>query len=193
MKNIYDINIDPTTGTLSFVLNLTSKLDENEFIVFVDECYNFANMYSDQSEKHTYYFNKSNSVININLLQDYTYFIEITHKSINDMSDHMKYIKALSGADNYVSEGVYYKSEILYEAEINHIKRTCNMCLNDKNMKDLVYVVFKRQLLDSALETDDCAMCMQLYLELSKLLRMDIYDCCCESNSNCKNGCCTLK
>lgn len=77
-------------------------------------------------------------------MDNYTYFITIQHESIYDMDDHMKYIKVLSGEKNYIVEGIYYKSEMIYAAELNHIKFTCNMCLDDKNMKDIVYVVFKR-------------------------------------------------
>ena len=117
------------------------------------------------------------------------------------MSHHMKYFKIIAGANNYIIEGVYYNSSVIYNAEITHIKRICNMCLDDNTMKLLVHVVFKRQLLESALETDDYNNCMVLYNDLCRLLQISIYDeyCCdCVDSVNnecamCSGGCCNLK
>lgn len=94
---------------------------------------------------------------------NHKYDITIKHDVIEDMDDHIKYIKILSGANNFIVEGIYYNPEIIFYAELTHIKRVCNMCLDDKTMKLMILVVFKRQLLDSALETDDYNRCIILY------------------------------
>lgn len=193
--------IDQNNKNISFCIQLDAEIDTNALIIFIDECDNANNMYSDQSENHSYYFNQYNSDIQINDLGGFKYEITIAHDNIENMSHHMKYIKIITGADNYIVEGIYYNSSVIYTAEITHIKRICNMCLDDNTMKLLVHVVFKRQLLESALETDDFNKCMVLYNDLCRLLQISIYDeyCCdCVDSVNnecamCSGGCCSLK
>lgn len=199
MKKLTNIGIDQINKTLSFTAQFDNDINDTDLIIFVDERSNMNNMYSDQSENHSYYFNKYNSEINITSLGNHKYDIEITHDVIEDMNDHMKYIKILSGEDNFIVEGVYYNPTAIFYAEINHLKRVCNMCLDDRTMKLVVLIVFKRQLLDAALETDDYNKCMVLYHDLCRLLEVSDDDgCCCEevnvdSCPSCSGGCCCLK
>ena len=195
MKKLTNTYIDQTASELSFTIQLTASIDLNQFIIFVDECDNINNMYSDQSENHSYYFNKHNSNITITDLGDFKYDILIQHDVISDMNDHMKYIKVISGSDNHIVEGVYYNQVLLFNAELTKIKKTCNMCLDDKSMRLVMHVVFKRQLLESALETEDYNQCMLLYNDLCKLLDISKEDAYCECTAcpTCCGGCCSLR
>ena len=198
MKELTNINIDQVNSELQFTIQLTAAIDLNSFMVFIDECDNMNNMYSDQSENHSYYFNKYNSTVTVTDLGEFKYDILIQHDDISDMNDHMKYIKVMSGSDNYIVEGVYYNSTLIFNAELSRIKKVCNMCLDDKSMRLIMHVVFKRQLLESALETEDYNQCMILYNDLCKLLDVsmeDAYccDCACNTCSTCCGGCCCLK
>lgn len=198
MKKLTNINIDQINSELQFTIQLTAAIDLNSFIVFVDECDNINNMYSDQSENHSYYFNQYNSTVTVTDLGEFKYDILIQHDNVSDMNNHMKYIKVISGSDNYIVEGVYYNSTLIFNAELTRIKKVCNMCLDDKSMRLIMHVVFKRQLLESALETEDYNQCMVLYNDLCKLLDVDTEDvCCCDCSVNvcstCSGGCCCLK
>lgn len=200
MKKLTNIHIDQNEGKLFFTIQLIATLDENAFMVFVDERDNANNMYSDQSENHSYYYNQYNSEIEIEHIGDFKYNIVITNESIADMNDHIKYIKILSGENNYIVEGVYYNSVIIFNAELTHIKKVCNMCLDDKTMKLIVHIVFKRQLLESALEQEDYNQSIILYNDLCRLLKISNDDmCCCEQVNvdtvcdTCPGGCCSLK
>ena len=199
MKKLTNIDIDQTNKTLSFTAQFDTDINDTQLMVFVDECDNMNNMYSDQSENHSYYFNKYNSNIEIVAIGNHKYDITIKHDVIEDMNNHIKYIKILSGSDNFIIEGVYYDAAIIFYAELTHIKRVCNMCLDDRTMKLMMHVIFKRQLLDAALETDDYNKCMVLYQDLCRLLEIsENDDCCCKQVDinecqSCSNGCCCLK
>lgn len=199
MKKLTNIDIDQVNKTLSFTAQFETDIDDTQFMVFVDERDNMNNMYSDQSENHSYYFNTYNSEVEMVSIGNHKYDITIKHDVIEDMDDHIKYIKILSGANNFIVEGIYYNPEIIFYAELTHIKKVCNMCLDDKTMKLMVLVVFKRQLFDSALETDDYNRCIVLYQDLCRLLEIGEDDgCCCKEVNNdecssCPGGCCCLK
>lgn len=198
MKKLTNISIDQVNKKLSFSIQLIAEIDENEFMVFVDECDNMNNMYSDQSENHCYYFNKHNSIIKIKDLGEFKYDITIEHEIIAEMNDHLKYIKVMSGVNNYIIEGVYYNSSLIFNAELTHIKKVCNMCLDNNTMQLIMHIVFKRQLLESALESEDYSKCIILYTDLCNLLEMSIDDNCCEcvnddSCDACAGGCCSIK
>ena len=202
MNKITNITIDQTNNLISFDLSLTAKLDDNAFILFVDDCHNIQNIYSDNSSNHCYYFDSSNSDITVTDNDDFNYFIEIENTEIANMTNHMKYFKVLAGENNYVSEGVFYQDAIIYDAELTRLKKVCNMCLDNQCMQLIMLVVFKRQLLESALQTNDCHQCMSLYIDLCKLLDVcinesyDINSCNdCDTHSNCAaccNDCCLI-
>lgn len=200
MKKLTNVYIDQNNGKLHFTIQLVATIDENAFMVFVDERDNINSMYSDQSENHSYYYNQYNSDIEIEDLGEFKYNVIISHDTIVNMNDHIKYVKVLSGADNYIVEGVYYNSTIIFAAELTHIKRVCNMCLDDNTMKLVVNIVFKRQLLESSLEAEDYNQCIILYNDLCRLLKISDGDsCCCKpvicdnECSSCSGGCCSLK
>lgn len=200
MKNLTNINIDTVNKQLSFTIQLVAEIDENSFMVFVDECSNMNDMYSDQSENHNYYFNIHNSDIILKSLGYFKYEVIIENDVIADMNHHMKYIKVITGGENYIVENIYYNSTLIFNAELTRIKKVCNSCLDDKAMRLLTYVVFKRQLLESALETDDYNQCMILYMDLCRILEIDEDASCCEcvcyddnTCPNCPGGCCSLK
>lgn len=198
MKKLNNINIDRLNSQLSFQVTLAAEITESEFMVFVDECDNVNNIYGDQSDDHSYYFSKYNSDITIEQLSDDQYNITIQNIIIKDMNDNLKYIKVIGNKDNYIVEGIYYNSTVIYNAELVHIKKVCNTCLDDRTMQLLMHVVFKRQLLESALEFDDYKQCMMLYLDLCRLLEIDVnYSCAncstCSECVACCGGCCSIK
>ena len=72
------------------------------------------------------------------------------------------------------TDGVYYDPNILYNAEIKMLRKYCRTCLDDGQMQLLMLIVFKRQLLEQAIATAHNKEALQFYLDLCKLLNVNI-------------------
>lgn len=198
MEKITNIELDQNNKTLSFTLKLTNRLDENRISILMDEYYNVNNLYSDNTIDHSYNFNIDNSDIHVYDLGNFKYDVIIEREMIGKLDDNIKYIKVVNDEDDF-AEGIYYNPEVIFNAELQYIKNTCNTCVDDKQMQLLVHVIFKKQLLESALETGDYVKGINLYINLCRLLEVSLCDgthcelvdsCYCES---CANGVCALK
>ena len=172
MKKLSNITIDTLKKELSFLIQLDTPLNENEFMIFLDECHNIDNFQSTQSHKHCYYFNKHNSDITFTSIENNVYIITIIHNSIGKMTNHMKYIKVKVSTDEFV-DGIYYSSVLIFNAELNKIKSTCTHCLDDECMQLVMHIVFKKQLIEQAIESKDYIQCILLYKDLCRLLKID--------------------
>ena len=195
MDKLTNIDINQVTSNMSFELHLLDQIDTTNFKLFVDECVNVKNIYSETDSDHTYCFDANNCEIAISHVIDDVYKVTIENEMISDMSNHLKYVSFKT--NDIDVEGIYYSSECVYNAELTHIKQVCNNCLDDKCMQLLMFVVFKRQLLESALAVNDCKQCLTLYNDLCRLLNVSTCECCCKSSNDdcaaCSGGCCSLK
>lgn len=167
------------------------ELEQNSTIsnvkVYVDECDNIDNIYEDGDDKHNYVFDQDDCTIT--KITDKWYVIVINDASIEVMNNHLKYVRFIS--DEAVIDSIYYDSSTIYNAELTHLKKVCSTCLDDACMQMITYVTFKRQLLDSAVNTVDAKNAMQLYIDICKLLDLDTVSKC-ETNC-CANGRCCIK
>lgn len=192
MEKLTNVVIDFDKDILSFTVVSTCINDLSSFTVYVDECENIDNIYEDGVDKHDYTFSFENSAITVN---NDKIFIENT--LIGGLDKHLKYIRLV--AEEGSVEGIYYTPEIIYNTELTHIKKVCATCLDNKCMQLIMYVTFKRQLLDSAIATGLNKEAMQLYIDICRMLEISAGCKKCKICTNndscltCANGYCTLK
>ena len=197
MNTLTNINIDWVNSNISFDIQLLEQIDTVNFTLCVDESTNIKNMYSEVLNDHNYCFDSSNCEITIAHVIDDIYKVTVENEMISGMSDHLKYISF--NTNEISAEGIFYSSEAVYDAELTYIKQVCNNCLDDKCMQLLMFVVFKRQLLDSAISVNDCKQCLMLYNDLCRLLNVDTCNCDYRNYNEhsscavCSGGCCSLK
>lgn len=144
MEKLTNVIIDTDLEMLSFTVVSDKISDLGVFTVYVDECSNIDNIYLDGEDKHDYTFTAENSDIDIS--KD---TVTIKSELIGEFDKHLKYIRLVAEEGNV--EGVYYTPEIIYNTELTHIKKVCATCLDNKCMQLIMYITFKRQLLDSAI------------------------------------------
>ena len=193
MEKLTNVIIDFDNTTLSFTVQSDTIVDLTSFVVYMDECGNINNIYSDDENNHDYVFDFENSEIVVNGND-----VVIVNELIGGLSKHLKYVR-LTTSDDLNVEGLYYTPEVIYNNILTNIKKVCSPCLDNKSMQLMVYVTFKRQLLDSSMELGLYKEAMQLYIDLCRMLEISTcYKTCkecsnCNSCANCVNGCCTLK
>ena len=193
MEKLTNVIIDFNNSALSFIVESDIVTDLASFVVYMDECENVNNIYSDNNDDHNYVFDFENSSITVNGNE-----VIIENEVISELSKHLKYVR-LHTTDEFNVEGLYYTPEIIYNNIILNIKKVCQPCLDNKTTQLITYVTFKRQLLDSAMELGLNKEAMQLYIDLCRMLEIDTcYKTCkqcsnCSSCAKCVNGCCTLK
>lgn len=193
MEKITNVIIDFDNTALSFTVQSDMIVDLTSFVVYMDECGNINNIYSDDENNHDYVFDFENSEIVVNGND-----VVVVNELIGGLSKHLKYVR-LTTSDDLNVEGLYYTPEVIYNNILTNIKKVCSPCLDNKSMQLMVYVTFKRQLLDSSMELGLYKEAMQLYIDLCRMLEISTcYKTCkecsnCNSCANCVNGCCTLK
>ena len=192
MNKITDIIINKENSTMQLVVMFDSPTTLSEVQVYVDEYDNIDNIYEEGSDKHTYYFATGKDPIDIIKLTDTNYIINIEDLFFSGMNNNLKYVRINSGSN--VADGIYYTPEDIYNAELTHIKKVCSTCLDDKCMQLIVYVTFKRQLLESAIQLNKHKEAMNLYMDIHRLL--DIQSAKCTNTkecASCANGYCSIK
>ena len=205
MNKIVDANIKDNILKFNIIADV-SITNSSQVIVYMNECSNIKNLYSDDPKLQDYVFDSTNSAISVTpivregepelITTVYAYEVSITSDIISSFDSNMKYIKLYCTTENYVNDyidGIIYDPNTLYEAEIKMLHGYCNTCLDDKQMQKVMILVFKRQLLEQAIATSHNKEALQFYLELSKLLDVNI-----DSNvastpcNKCINGVCKL-
>lgn len=205
MNKISNVNIKDDTMSFNIYSNI-SIVNTQELIIYVDECSNINSIYCDNPDNHSYVFDYDNSTFTIReivnegesklVTTEYSYEVTVTSDVISEFDKNMKYIKAFVTTQLYANDyadGIYYDPDVLYNAEIKMLHNHCATCLDDKLMQTIVIVVFKRQLLEQAIASSHNKEAMQLYLDLCKLLNVNIVNN--TVNSDCKkcvNGMCEL-
>lgn len=192
MEKLTNVIIDTDLEMLSFTVVSDKISDLGVFTVYVDECSNIDNIYLDGEDKHDYTFTAENSDIDIS--KD---TVTIKSELIGEFDKHLKYIRLVAEEGNV--EGVYYTPEIIYNTELTHIKKVCATCLDNKCMQLIMYITFKRQLLDSAIQANSNKEAMELYIDICRILEISTGLKKCEACKNnnacvtCANCYCTLK
>ncbi|QOR56625.1 hypothetical protein [uncultured phage cr52_1] len=196
MNKIVNANIKDDILKFEVVSDVSIVGDLIDHTIYVNECSNIDNLYSDDPELQDYVFDSTNSTITVRLIVKegepelvttvYNYEISITSNKISSFDGNMKYIKMYCTTENYVSDyidGIVYDPNTLYNAEIKMLHCYCNTCLDDKLMLKIMILVFKRQLLELAIATSHNKEAMQYYLDLTRLMGVNV------SKTNEGNGC----
>lgn len=208
MNKIVDANIKDNILKFNIIADV-SITNSSQVIVYMNECSNIKNLYSDDPKLQDYVFNSTNSAISVTpivregepelVTTVYAYEVSITSDIISSFDSNMKYIKLYCTTENYVNDyidGIIYDPNTLYEAEIKMLRSYCNICLDDKQMQKVMILVFKRQLLEQAIATSHNKEAMQYYLDLVRLMGVYVNKKCdnngCQECKVCFNGMCSL-
>ena len=179
MSKIEQIILDTYEGFITFQVTFDQPIIENQLTLYIDEACNNNNIHSDDPNVHNYVLDNTNSTVVMTATEENNqYEVKISNIAIRDYSEHIKYMRAIAiTADstddepNYIiAEGLYYNALIIYEAEIYNINKYCSTCLDDKNMQLIMFVTFRRQLLEDAILLRHYKEAMQAYLDLTRLL-----------------------
>lgn len=197
MEKITNVIIDLATNAIVLTVESEGIFNSEAMDLVVDEYFNYLNIYCDDKEGHSYHFNSENSVITA-VSDSGIHKVVIENEIIHDFDKNMKYLQLTNTATGEVFEGIYYTPELIYNAELTNVKTICSTCLDNHCMQLVMYVVFKRQLMESAIALNKYADAMQLYIELGRLLEVDTCpDCNCDvtgtSCASCSGGYCSLK
>lgn len=208
MNKIVDANIKDNILKFNIIADV-SITNSSQVIVYMNECSNIKNLYSDDPKLQDYVFDSTNSAISVTpivregepelVTTVYAYEVSITSDIISSFDSNMKYIKLYCTTENYVNDyidGIIYDPNTLYEAEIKMLRSYCNTCLDDKQMQKVMILVFKRQLLEQAITTSHNKEAMQYYLDLVRLMGVNVNKKCdnngCQECKVCFNGMCSL-
>lgn len=208
MNKIVDANIKGNVLKFNIIADV-SITNSSQVIVYINECSNIKNLYSDDPKLQDYVFDSTNSAISVTpivregepelITTVYAYEVSITSDIISSFDSNMKYIKLYCTTENYVNDyidGIIYDPNTLYEAEIKMLRSYCNTCLDDKQMQKVMILVFKRQLLEQAIATSHNKEAMQYYLDLVRLMGVNVNKKCdnneCQECKVCFNGMCSL-
>lgn len=204
MNKIVDANIKDNILKFNIIADV-SITNSSQVIVYINECSNIKNLYSDDPKLQDYVFDSTNSAISVTpivregepelITTVYAYEVSITSDIISSFDSNMKYIKLYCTTENYVNDyidGIIYDPNTLYEAEIKMLRSYCNTCLDDKQMQKVMILVFKRQLLEQAITTSHNKEAMQYYLDLVRLMGVNVNKKCdnngCQECKVCFNG-----
>lgn len=208
MNKIVDANIKDNILKFNIIADV-SITNSSQVIVYINECSNIKNLYSDDPKLQDYVFDSTNSAISVTpivregepelITTVYAYEVSITSDIISSFDSNMKYIKLYCTTENYVNDyidGIIYDPNTLYEVEIKMLHSYCNTCLDDKQMQKVMILVFKRQLLEQAIATSHNKEAMQYYLDLVRLMDVYVNKKCdnngCQECKVCFNGMCSL-
>lgn len=208
MNKIVDANIKDNILKFNIIADV-SITNSSQVIVYINECSNIKNLYIDDPKLQDYVFDSTNSAISVTpivregepelVTTVYAYEVSITSDIISSFDSNMKYIKLYCTTENYVNDyidGIIYDPNTLYEAEIKMLRSYCDTCLDDKQMQKVMILVFKRQLLEQAIATSHNKEAMQYYLDLVRLMGVNVNKKCdnngCQECKVCFNGMCSL-
>lgn len=164
------INIKIDNNELTFTVDTDIDIQGYNMEVYIDETDNLQNILKDNSI-HSVSIQKR---ITIDLDNNVT----VTNTDeILPLDWNMKYItfKCFDDQNQFIFHGIYYNPEVIYSAEIRKLRSHCSTCLDDHTMQDMVLVVFKRQLLEYAIQSGRFKDAMQLYIDICRLLEVSLH------------------
>lgn len=186
MSKLTNIVINTEQNKLQFDIESDHTIDLNSFMLYIDEYYNIDNIYEDEDIKHSIVLNSHMCEIRISGNR-----VTVVNDNISSWNKHLKYVRLVNDDDTI--DGLYYSPELMYNAELAMIKKVCNKCLDNKCMQLIMYITFKKQLLESAITLNYHKEAMQLYSDICRILELNVL----KSSDNvcqvCKDGCCSIK
>lgn len=178
------INVQINGNRLSFKVDTDIDLSGYDVEVYVDEVCNLKNILDDIPE-HNYIFTEEITIEDNEVV--------VTNEEILELDWNIKYItfKCYNENEEIRFYGVYYNPEIIYTAEIRKLHTKCSTCLDDETMQNLMLIVFKRQLLEYAIQSGHFKDAMLLYIDVCRLLEISLQGNSnnCNSSRNCCNNC----
>lgn len=178
------INVQINGNRLSFKVDTDIDLSGYDVEVYVDEACNLKNILDDIPE-HNYIFTEEITIEDNEVV--------VTNEEILELDWNIKYItlKCYNENEEIRFYEVYYNPEIIYTAEIRKLHTKCSTCLDDETMQNLMLIVFKRQLLEYAIQSGHFKDAMLLYIDVCRLLEISLQGNSnnCNSSRNCCNNC----
>lgn len=176
------INVKIENSQLTFTVDTQIDLNNYSMKVYIDEVSNIKNILLDNTEHNI-------CIDDFITIDDNNNVTVINQDVLLPLDRNMKYITlycySYQTGDEFQFNGIYYTPEIIYDAEIRKLNSHCSTCLDDQMMQTLMLVVFKRQLLEYAINTDHFKDALQLYIDLCRLLDVSVKSNC---NCVCNNG-----
>lgn len=188
MDILKDITIEE--GILKFTLDTTVEDLENcTFEVYVDDVDNLPCVLS-KCGCHSLVFDQ--------ILHEGNKF-QVSDERINEFDNNAKLVtlKITYREFDFETEfkGLFYDYRVIYFAEINALQKYCSTCLDDKMLQTIVKVVFKRQLLEDEIKSNNFVKALKTYADICRILNISVKpietseetEC-----SVCKNGVCSI-
>lgn len=153
--------------------------------VYLDDVHNMDNIYSTDSDKHTYSQSSTGSVSSI----------EIQNASTLPGIDSNKFVVSIHDATNSYTT-FYYNEEELYYREIDLLTSYCNTCLDKQQKEDILLFSVKKELLDFAMSINNVEEAVGFYRDLDRLLQLSSKSNLIDNKNlvcrNCCNGVCKI-
>lgn len=177
IQSIKKTNDDSVVITLDGQYNITK--------VYLDDISNMDNIYSADSEAHTY-----SQVVTGNIS-----FIEIENLSKISGIDSNKFVVSVydaTGSDTVF----YYDEDQLYYREIDLLTSYCNTCLDKQQKERILLFSVKKDLLDFAMSKNIVEDAVGFYRDLDRLLCLSSKPNLIDNKNivcrNCCNGICKI-
>lgn len=203
MNKLTDIVLDAENSELRFVLHTQDEFATGDIAkLYIDESYNYANMYSNNDELHSYVLKDTDSTTLFTFGSatdggsEWLIPVTIASPIFSQLLNSMKHIwltdEDSDNRPNIEAQGLYYDDTFIYECEMKKLNSYCSTCLDDQQMQRIMLITFKKQLLDLAIASKDLVNEMKIYSELMRLLDVSINRVNCCTTGRCSNGVCSL-
>lgn len=179
------INVQIKGNKLIFTVDTDIDLSQYENMeVYIDEACNLKNILNDVPEHN-------NVITEAITIEDKE--VTVVNEEILLLDWNIKYItfRCYTEDEEVRFNGIYYNPEIIYTAEIRKLQCKCSTCLDDETMQNLMLIVFKRQLLEYAIQAGHFKDAIVLYIDICRLLEISLKGTSnnCGSNGNCCKSC----
>lgn len=174
------INVQIKGNKLIFTVDIDMDLSQYENMeVYIDEACNLKNILNDVPEHN-------NVITEAITIEDKE--VTVVNEEILLLDWNIKYItfRCYTEDEEVRFNGIYYNPEIIYTAEIRKLQCKCSTCLDDETMQNLMLIVFKRQLLEYAIQAGHFKDAIVLYIDICRLLEISLKG----TSNNCSNGNC---
>lgn len=179
-------NIKLVNGIITITLDSSASVDK----VYIDTLDNDKNKYSSVDSEHTYVIDDPDTHSNT---------IQIDSKTLSPELDTSAFTVLINGV-----LGFYYDDKELYYKEVELLTTYCSTCLDKWQKEAMVVFMLKKQLLDYAIANNLVEDQISYYIDLARMLRIDVKfnaqsipvhcsgECKGLKKGCCCNGCCSL-
>ena len=199
------IDIEYSNDVIQIQFEYNEQINNvDEMVLLIDECSNVSNVGSNNVEEHDYTLTLDNSVFNMvyygKINNIHRYVITVEQEIISELDEHLKHFTLK--INDQTATFVYYDARAIYKAQMNKLKCVCNTCLDDRTMQKIMVVTFKQQLLEQSICIAHYVDAMNHYLDLCRMLdiqiikynKSEVSKCdCCVCCDKCTGEICKLK